>query len=336
MGQEINTPIPAAQKKFNLAEFRLEGITDRDAKVLYGDRAQVEELLAMKIDLDGAKALEAPVPGDDLFTGPARKILESRFGCDLRVCFAVNSAMPFIRAEIDAANFEKKILVRINVSGQALPPEMMKDGIPRLVWIELQHQMLVTGLQSAYYAETSDGTNVATVEIKRDDLFVSNHTAECIQIWDKVRRGVGLDESEPTEKQLRSWGLDGLVEEAHQMARAKGWYEGGAPSALERHMLMVSEIAEATEEVRKGRPAFYQTQIVAQVRSIPGEPEIVLPTAEHWDESIKPEGEAVELADVVIRIADHFGAMGWSLDDVIAAKLKYNATRPHRHGGKRY
>lgn len=104
--------------------------------------------------------------------------------------------------------------------------------------------------------------------------------------------------------------MDDLVKASYEAAKAKGWYEGPPVPALARHMLMVSEIAEATECVRNNEPAF------------------------HTGKNGKPEGEAIELADAVIRIADYFGAMGWSLENMIKTKMAYNETRPHRHGGK--
>jgi NTP pyrophosphatase (non-canonical NTP hydrolase) len=97
------------------------------------------------------------------------------------------------------------------------------------------------------------------------------------------------------------------------MAVKKGWHENER-SPLEIHALIHSEISEATEQVREGASAFYEN-----------------PTDRR-----KPEGEAVELADAVIRIADYFGKKRWDLEKVIRKKMAYNSTRPHRHGGKAY
>ena len=104
--------------------------------------------------------------------------------------------------------------------------------------------------------------------------------------------------------------INDIVKEIHDMAKEKGWWDSPRRPA-EIHMLIVSEIAEATEAIRNNEPAFHLAE-----------------------GSGKPEGEAVELADAIIRIMDYAGHMGWDLEQVIRAKVDYNAKRPYRHGGK--
>jgi NTP pyrophosphatase (non-canonical NTP hydrolase) len=50
---------------------------------------------------------------------------------------------------------------------------------------------------------------------------------------------------------------------------------------------------------------------------------------------LKPEGIPSELADVVIRVFDAASQYGIDLEHEIMLKMEYNATRQHRHGGKR-
>lgn len=103
--------------------------------------------------------------------------------------------------------------------------------------------------------------------------------------------------------------LKELSKIAFRDACEKGWYDQNDRRPLEIHALIHSEISEATEAVRAEAPHFYR-------------------------QGAKPEGEAVELADAVIRIADYFGAKGWDLEAIVKAKLEFNRTRPYRHGGK--
>jgi NTP pyrophosphatase (non-canonical NTP hydrolase) len=104
-----------------------------------------------------------------------------------------------------------------------------------------------------------------------------------------------------------------LQKRAHATATEKGWWEGRTPEDVQTVLaclaLVHSEISEAVEAVRDEG-------------------------VNDWMDGFKPCGLAVELADAVIRIADLCGAIGIDLNDAIEAKMKYNETRPHRHGGK--
>ena len=84
-------------------------------------------------------------------------------------------------------------------------------------------------------------------------------------------------------------------------------------------MLIVSELAEAQDELRKGRGA---NETYYPIANEPG----IGP----W----KPEGVPSELADVVIRVLDFCYTEGIDLETIIDEKLAYNATRAHLHGRK--
>jgi NTP pyrophosphatase (non-canonical NTP hydrolase) len=109
-----------------------------------------------------------------------------------------------------------------------------------------------------------------------------------------------------------------LQKEIHSLAREKGWYdsqEGRKP--LEMLALIMSEIGEAVEEVRKDNT----------------------PYSVDFTEGLgnnKPEGEFVELADAIIRILDYAEYRGVDMAEVIRLKHEFNKTRSYRHGGKKY
>ena len=48
----------------------------------------------------------------------------------------------------------------------------------------------------------------------------------------------------------------------------------------------------------------------------------------------KPEGLGSELADIVIRVFDLAGMLKIDIANEIERKMRYNVTRPYRHGGK--
>ena len=93
------------------------------------------------------------------------------------------------------------------------------------------------------------------------------------------------------------------------IAIEKGWWESDRNEA-ELIALMHSELSEALEGLRHGNPP-----------------------SDHI-----PEFSAVEeeFADVIIRIMDHAAAMGYRVGEALEAKIAYNQSRPHRHGGKAF
>lgn len=105
--------------------------------------------------------------------------------------------------------------------------------------------------------------------------------------------------------------LVALARDIHATAYSKGWWDGKR-EAPELIALMHSELSEALEEYRDGKPLFYL-------------------------KDGKPEGQLAELADCVIRILDYVEYLdeSWQFIDALTAKVAYNKTRPHRHGGKK-
>lgn len=98
----------------------------------------------------------------------------------------------------------------------------------------------------------------------------------------------------------------------YELAREKGFHETPR-SPLEEHALISSEVGEATEAVRDG---LANSAIFCKDKN----------------GLLKPEGEAYEIIDVIIRCLDYCGKMGWDVEQLMQDKIKYNMQRPHKHG----
>ena len=102
-----------------------------------------------------------------------------------------------------------------------------------------------------------------------------------------------------------------MMDEAHRLAREKGWYDNGERDPLNLLFLIVSELAEAGEAIRTD----------------PSMPSKKVPDFTELEE---------EMAGTVIRLMDACAYWGVRLPDAILAFHEYNKSRPYRHGGKRY
>lgn len=118
------------------------------------------------------------------------------------------------------------------------------------------------------------------------------------------------------ELTVTEWSL--LISDLNEI---KGWNKEGRDQA-EWAALAHSEISEAYEEHRKGHaPGFVYA-------SVPEKSEEALA------QMAKPEGQAIEWADLMIRALHWFAYHDLDPEKYLRMKFEYNMTRPYRHGGK--
>lgn len=113
---------------------------------------------------------------------------------------------------------------------------------------------------------------------------------------------------------------------------------------IEKLWLVGSELTEAGEELRNGHgitETYYEdcmppASLVAEIGDVQKAREAYLVYLEEQGKPKKPEGFPSEIADAVIRLLHLVAETGIDLEAIIDEKLTYNASRGHKHGGKKF
>lgn len=122
--------------------------------------------------------------------------------------------------------------------------------------------------------------------------------------------------------------LNDLAKEIHENAKAHGWYDDKR-SFGEIVALCHSELSEALEEYRSGKPmAYYYPETPCKCNL-----NVYATDLDKWHGE-KLEGIATEMIDCLIRILDWCGSEGIDVDKLVRLKHEYNKSRPYKHGGK--
>ena len=115
----------------------------------------------------------------------------------------------------------------------------------------------------------------------------------------------------------------------HENNVQKGFYDD-EKNIGEMLMLIVTEVAEACEADRKDRYLKKDCKIEGVLGWTLNEDFV-----KHFEKNVKDTFED-ELADIAIRLFDLAYFKGIKLERHIQAKMRYNETREHKHGGKKY
>ena len=157
-------------------------------------------------------------------------------------------------------------------------------------------------------------------------------------------------------------------QESHACSTEKGWHENDndppndAQKLIAHEMLRIGWICQQIELHRKGKPRSGAVESMLdpceapgsglagfsdkQIRALSWLGLICSEVAEaaqdveqeNWETTVredgKPEGLGSEAADIMVRVFDHFTALGIDLEAELRLKQAFNRTRSHRHGGR--
>jgi NTP pyrophosphatase (non-canonical NTP hydrolase) len=130
--------------------------------------------------------------------------------------------------------------------------------------------------------------------------------------------------------------INETVQRAHEMARSKGFWEEENRNIPEALLLIISEVSEATEALRKNHYAdpFAVADLSRDLELDRTDEEFLLKTLAwkaKFELAVKSSFED-EVADVAIRLFDLCGGLEIDLENHIELKMKYNSMRGYKHG----
>jgi NTP pyrophosphatase (non-canonical NTP hydrolase) len=117
--------------------------------------------------------------------------------------------------------------------------------------------------------------------------------------------------------------LNDFRDRAYQSAASHGFHEG-VENLSEKLMLVVSELGEACEALRKGR------RVTIKDKNNAGQPGPAFKSS-IFESNIKDTFED-EIAGAMIRLFDLAGVTNMDLDYHVNAKMQFNESRPYKHG----
>lgn len=107
--------------------------------------------------------------------------------------------------------------------------------------------------------------------------------------------------------------LNTLRDQVHGLAKSKGWHDDT--------MSVIDYMAKATANLHGETSELWEAARRGELNK-------------QCDKACALTCIEEELADIIIRALDTAGRMGVDIEAAVSAKHFYNATRPHRHGGK--
>lgn len=150
-------------------------------------------------------------------------------------------------------------------------------------------------------------------------------------IWEVSRRDESTISATGAEKiadaiiasQSETLSLNEYAKKIHEIAVDHGWWDKDRNFG-EMVALMHSELSEGLEARREQySPLWYDHHRNCGFSFTVSDSCTCTP---------KPEGWAVELIDCIIRILDTLHQAGIDIDKITQEKMKYNETRPYKHG----
>jgi putative phage-type endonuclease len=161
------------------------------------------ELWREKLGLNEPKKNNTAMQRGIDLEGQARDQFIEEMGIIVKPAVFKLEGTPF-SCSLDGVSEDRKTIVEIKCPGKEDHDVALNGDIPRKYWAQLQHQMYVMDVQSAYYfSYTAYG--FAIVEVKRDDEYIEHMIEEHYKFWDCV---TSLESPELTDRDFEDRAAD--------------------------------------------------------------------------------------------------------------------------------
>lgn len=168
-------------------QWRRGGIGSSDAAVIMGVSPwrTPKQLWEEKVHGSGAQLDNSAMMRGRELEPVARTWFENTMNVTVFPQNKMHAENNWIRASLDGIDLENKILVEIKCPNKDDHATAMGKKVPEKYWPQVQHQLLVTGLDGMYYV-SFNGSDGAIVEVARDNDYIASLLEEEQKFWDLV------------------------------------------------------------------------------------------------------------------------------------------------------
>jgi len=177
-------------------EWRKKGLGASDAPIIM-EESPWKTPYELWLEKTGRKKPPPPnasmIRGHRLEEKARQKYIEMTGNAVFPLC-AQHEQYPWLFCSLDGINFEQNLIVEIKCAGGASHHKALVNEIPRVYYPQLQHQMLVSGIDICHYF-SFDGEDGVIVECPANPEYQEELLKKLQEFWDLVQNDIAPEAS---------------------------------------------------------------------------------------------------------------------------------------------